>query len=220
MNKFQTPVSKGNGHKREGKHMGGGGGGEPKIPKEIQRLADELLQSGEVSFLQGIPLAEAGGADALEILRGGIPESLRPAITSATEQGRAAESAGQREFFENLVRGGVTGSEFLTQTGAQQLAGEQRVADIPTSFTLPVLQQTAGAALGLPAEGLGDISQAAQILAGGSQPSRQRGGVVGGVSGAAAGAGSGAAIGSVFPGYGTAIGAVAGALIGGFAGSQ
>lgn len=199
---------------------GGGGGGTPKIPREIERLAEQLLESGELSFLQGKPLVEAGGADALEILQGGIPESLRPAVLSATEQGRAAESAGQREFFEQLVRGGVTGSEFAAQTGAQQLAGEQRVADIPTQFTLPVLQQTAGAALGLPQEGLGDISQAAQILAGGSQPTRQRGGVAGGLSGAAAGAASGAAIGSVFPGYGTAIGAVAGALIGGFAGSQ
>lgn len=201
--------------------MGGGGGnGAPQVPQEIQRLVDQLIQSGEADFAQGQPLVEQGGVDALEILRGGIPESLRPAITTATEQGRSAESAGQQQFFEQLVRGGITGSEFAGQQGAQQLAGEQRIADIPTSFTLPVLQGTAGAALTLPQEGISDIGSAAQILAGGSQAQRQKGGVTGGLSGAAAGAASGAAIGSVFPGYGTAIGAVAGALIGGFAGSQ
>lgn len=201
--------------------MGGGGGGStPQVPQEVMRLAEQLLTSGETQFAQGLPLVQAGGQDASEILRGGIPESLRPAILSATEQGRAAESAGSRDFFENLVRGGVTGSEFAEQTGSQQLAGEQRVADIPTAFTLPVLQETTGAALTLPQEGLSDIGSAAQILAGSSVPGRQRGGITGGLSGAGAGAVTGAGIGSIFPGYGTAIGAVAGALIGGFAGSQ
>ena len=203
--------------------MGGGGkggGGGATVPEEARRAAETLQNIGREQLDLGIPLLEQGGQDALNVLEGGIPESLRPAILNALEQGRSQASAGLVSAREAATRQGLTGTALQDALAGQRQAAETQVAGIPSAFLDPVLQGATGQVFGLPSAGLQSLGSAASAGANAAIPGRQSGGLAGGLGGAASGAATGAQIGSIFPGYGTAIGAVIGGLGGAAKGAQ
>ena len=198
----------------------GGKGGSASIPREVEEAARTLQGIGREQLDLSLPILERGGADALTILQGGTPASLRPAILSALESGRADASRGLTATRENLTRQGITGTALQEALAGAELGAAQGVAGIPSQFTQPVLQAGASQVLGLPAQGLQSLGSAASAGANAAIPGRQSGGALGGLGGAAGGAASGALLGSVVPGIGTAVGAVGGGLLGGAKGAK
>lgn len=196
--------------------MGGGGkgGGGGEIPEEIKQTAQKLRDIGVEQFDMGIPLLQTGGENALSMLRTGNVAALEPAIRTAVEQTRSMQSQGLTQLNEQIARQGLTGTAAQEALARGRLGAENAVAQIPSQFTLPFLQQMAGPAFALPEQGMQGIAQAGQIggvAAGPSAPGRSMGAAL---SGAGMGALQGAAMGSVVPGLGTAAGAVIGGGLG------
>ena len=190
------------------------------IPAEIEEAAGIFQDIGRQQLDIGNPFLATGTADASTILAGGIPESLRPAVLTNLEAGRAAASEALTTNREQATLAGLTGSALEENLAGSRLAAEQQVGAIPSQFTLPVLQGGASQIFGLPEAGLQSLIGAATAGASGAIPGRQAGGAAGGLAGAAGGALAGAQLGSIFPGYGTAIGAIAGGLLGGLGGAK
>lgn len=201
--------------------MGGfGKDQDASIPPEIEEAAGKLLQIGEQKFDLGFPLMEMGASNANDILAGGIG-SYGPVIQNQLETARSTQSDNLVNMREDLVRGGITGTEYNAQMNDARLLGEQEVAGVPNEFLRPTLESAGQSAFGLVPEGLSGIQGAASAGAAGAQPGYQAGGWQGALGGAASGAASGALIGTyVYPGLGTAGGAIIGGLAGGLLGAK
>lgn len=189
------------------------------IPEEIEEAAGKLLAIGEEKFDLGFPLMEMGADNANDILAGGVG-NYGPVIQNQLETARSTQSEGLVDTREDLVRAGITGTEFNTQMTDARLGAEQEVAGVPNEFLRPTLEQAGQTAFGLVPEGLSGIQGAASAGAAGAQPGYQAGGWQGALGGAASGAIAGAQIGSLWPGYGTLIGAGVGAIGGGLLGAK
>lgn len=168
--------------------MGGGkGGGGGEIPKEIQATAQTLRDIGVKQFDLGMPLIETGAGQAQELLKTGNVGALGPAIRSAVEGTRSAQSAGLRNTMESATQQGLTGTALQEALAGARIGAESTVAGVPAQFLTPFLSQMAGPAFGLPEQGLGAIGQAGQIGGISAGPGRSGGGA-GSVLGSAAGA--------------------------------
>ena len=192
--------------------MGGGkGGGGGEIPAEIQQTAQILRDIGQEQFDLGLPLAQIGGNQAMQMLQSGNVDALMPGIRVAVEQERSNQSAGLRNLEEQIARSGLTGTAAQEMLARGRVGAESQVANVPSQFTLPFLNQVAGPAFNLTEQGLGSIGQAGQIGGMAAGPARAGGGAAGALGGAASGAMAGSMI---MPGIGTGVGAVLGGLMG------
>lgn len=196
--------------------MGGGGGkftgSSASIPPELQEAAQQLLNIGESQFDLGLPGLQTGAGQANDILLTGSTPALLPITRQVTEDARSAATTGNRDLTENLVRNGISGTEFQNTVAAGNFAADSAISQIPLNLAAPTLEAAAGRTFGLTQEGLAGIQGAASGGSSGIIPGRQAGGVQGGLGGAVGGAGAGASFGPY--------GALAGALLGGVNGAK
>lgn len=202
--------------------MGGGKGGSAgEIPPEIQQASEVLQGIGEEQYQLGLPLIQQGANQALELLRTGNVAALEPAIKTATEQGRSTQSMALRDLMEQATRRGLTGTALQERMARGRVDAESAVADIPSQFTMPFLQQVAGPAFNLTGQGIQGIGQAGQLAGMAAGPAGpQSGGLVGGLGGAASGALGGSLLASQVGWLGGPAGALGGAALGGLFGSK
>lgn len=183
------------------------------IPPELLEAAMIFQDIGRQQLALGDPFLESGTADASTILAGGIPDSLRPAVSQGLENKRSAVSESLTENREALTLGGVTGSALQENLAANRASGEAEVARVPETFTLPVLESAFQQVFAAPNQGLASLGGALSAAAGGSIPGRTAGGLGGGVAGAASGALTGFQVGGPY-------GALAGGVLGGLLGAK
>lgn len=197
--------------------MGGGKGGKggsgASIPQEIQDAAQGLLDIGEEQLAIGLPLIEKGGATAEEVLRTGSTPALSPAIRSSLESTRRRGTEEIEQLQESLTRRGISGTQFqeAVAPAREKLANE--TAAIPSSFTLPILEQATGGAFGQTENAISSLQAGATGGAAGAVPGRQSGGVTGALGGGLSGAAAGAQIGGPY-------GAIAGGVLGAAKGAK
>jgi hypothetical protein len=192
--------------------MGGKGGG-ATVPKELQNAAQSIIDIGEEQLGIGLPLLEAGGGIAEDVLKSGSSPTLRPAILSSLEATKRRGSEEIQSLEEGLTRRGVTGTQFQEAVAPERVKLANEVAQIPSSFTLPIFQQATQQALGQTELGLQSLQSGATAGASGSVPGRQSGGVGGALSGGVSGAATGFQIGGPW-------GALAGGVLGAGKGSK
>lgn len=190
--------------------MGGGKSKGGEIPKEVEATAKILRDIGVEQFDLGFPLIQTGASQAQELLKTGNVKALEPAIRQTVEGARSNESTGMQQLMEQLTQQGVTGTALQQALASGRMGAEQRVAQIPSQFTQPFLQQVGGPAFNLTEQGLASIGQAGQLGGMAAGPVRQSGGAGGALGGAASGAMAGAALGP----WGMAAGAVLGGVMG------
>lgn len=189
--------------------MGGKGGGGASVPKEIEDAAREIIGIGEEQLAIGLPLIQAGGNVAEEVLRTGTSPALRPAILSSLEATRRRGSEEIQGLEEALTRRGVTGTQFQEAVAPARAALATQTAQIPSSFGIPIFEQATSGALGQTGNALASLQAGATGGAAGAVPGRQSGGITGALGGGL----SGAATGALIPGLGPA-GAIVGGLLG------
>lgn len=192
---------------------GGKGGGSAGVPSEIQNAAQNIIDIGEEQLGIGLPLIQAGGQQAEDILTTGSTDALRPAILSSLEATRRRGTEEIQGIEESLTRKGVTGTQFQEALAPARANRAAESAGVPSSFTLPIFGQATGQALGQTENALASLQAGATGGAAGAVPGRQSGGVAGGLGGAVSGAASGAQISGGNP-YATAVGGILGAAKG------
>jgi len=188
--------------------MGGGktkGGG---IPAPIQEAAQGLLDIGNEQLGIGMPLLEAGGGIAQDVLRTGMSDAFRPAILSSVEATRRRGSEEIRGMESDLARSGVTGTQLQDALTPARVNLADQVGAIPSQIMAPIFQAGTQGAFGTVEQGLQSLQAGMHAAAAGNVPGRQTGGLGGALGGALSGAGTGTMT-YGWP-YGTIVGAVAG----------
>ena len=197
--------------------MGGGKGGEAFVPEEVEGLVELLASISQGQVEAGLPALQEGANIASELLQGRIPAALRPVVTAAGEQARAAGSETVRQTEEQAARLGLTGTQLQELLADARFSAEANAAQAPLTPIAQALQGATGSTFALPAQGLAGLSQAGQTLGEATRLTPERGGAGGAIGGALTGAATAA------PLLGTPVGIpalAAGALLGGISGAK
>lgn len=135
--------------------MGSGNKYRPESSKALQQISQEQYELIR-------PTLEESAGQVEEIVRSGGSTAQIPAIQKAIESSIAATSTSKKRTEENLVRSGVTGTDYQTILALLGQQGELTTSQIPFQYSAPIVQQAYATALGIPAltvQGLGEAGR-------------------------------------------------------------
>ncbi len=135
-------------------------------PPVLIETAEELNQMGIDQYNLGFPTLERGAGIATDVLGQGFSKSLVPAITSLIQQSTMQSSQQMKTLQEQLVRQGITGTEYQSQLAGQRAQGGMAAAQIPFQVGQPILEAAGKTAFELPLKGMETEAAGGQVLAG------------------------------------------------------
>lgn len=120
---------------------------ETGIGKQFIDLLGKADKRTQEIFNMIQPLLGTAGGQAADVLAGG-PGAFTPAIQSAIGSAGQQFSQTTEQLEQQLNRTGITGTDYARLIADNARAGGQQIAGIPSTFTMPLLQQIYAALTG------------------------------------------------------------------------